>query len=67
MSFLTDLTLGRYYPTGSVVHRLDPRTKLTLLLISFALALLPERPAVAGLAACVVLIHLALARAQVLD
>ena len=28
MSFLTDLTLGRYYPTGSVVHRLDPRVKM---------------------------------------
>jgi energy-coupling factor transport system permease protein len=28
MSFLTDLTLGRYYPTGSHVHRLDPRVKM---------------------------------------
>ncbi len=28
MSFLSDLTLGRYYPTGSVVHRLDPRVKM---------------------------------------
>jgi energy-coupling factor transport system permease protein len=45
------------------VHRLDPRTKLALLLASFIMAILPERPAVAGLAACLVLVHLALARA----
>ena len=29
MSFLTDLTLGRYFPTGSPIHRLDPRVKMT--------------------------------------
>jgi len=28
MNFLTDLTLGRYFPTGSPVHRLDPRVKM---------------------------------------
>jgi len=56
------------YPTWAdsgvtVIHRLDPRTKLALLLASFIMALLPERPAVAGLAALLVLSHLALARA----
>ena len=25
-----DITIGQYYPTGSVIHRLDPRTKLLL-------------------------------------
>lgn len=32
---LKDITLGQYYPTGSVVHRLDPRLKifLTMLLV----------------------------------
>ena len=53
-------------PAGSgpgLIHRLDPRTKLALLLASFIMAILPEAPAVAGLAACLVLIHLALARA----
>ena len=24
---LRDLTIGQYYPTESVIHRLDPRTK----------------------------------------
>lgn len=28
MSFLTDMTLGRFYATGSVVHSLDPRVKM---------------------------------------
>ena len=32
---LKDMTLGQYYPVDSMVHRLDPRTKLagTLLYI----------------------------------
>ena len=25
---LRDITLGQYYPVDSVLHRLDPRTKL---------------------------------------
>lgn len=25
---LKDITIGQYYPTGSVIHRMDPRTKL---------------------------------------
>jgi energy-coupling factor transport system permease protein len=48
---------------ATLIHRLDPRTKLALLLTSFVLAILPERPAVAGVVAGLVLIHLALARA----
>ena len=32
---LKDITLGQYYPADSVIHKLDPRTKLfaTLLYI----------------------------------
>ncbi len=32
---LRDITLGQYYPADSVIHKLDPRTKLfaTLLFI----------------------------------
>lgn len=25
---LKDVTIGQYYPTGSIIHRLDPRTKI---------------------------------------
>uniref|UniRef100_A0A7C3UZB7 Energy-coupling factor transporter transmembrane protein EcfT n=1 Tax=Desulfobacca acetoxidans TaxID=60893 RepID=A0A7C3UZB7_9BACT len=47
----------------TLIQRLDPRTKLVLLLISFIMAILPERPEVAGLAALLVLGQLILARA----
>ena len=32
MAFLSDITLGQYFPTDSFVHRLDPRTKIISLL-----------------------------------
>ena len=38
---LKDMTLGQYYPVDSVIHRLDPRTKLSatmLYIISLFLA-----------------------------
>lgn len=30
---LKDITVGQYYPTGSPIHRLDPRTKLIFTLV----------------------------------
>ena len=30
---LKDITLGQYYPTESVIHRLDPRVKLVATLM----------------------------------
>jgi len=33
MSVLKDITLGQYFPGNTVVHRLDPRTKLMLMMI----------------------------------
>jgi energy-coupling factor transport system permease protein len=45
------------------IHRLDPRTKLFLLVASFVMVLLPESPQVVALASLVVLGHLTLARA----
>ena len=35
---LKDITLGQYFPGNSVVHRLDPRTKL-LMLIAYIVVL----------------------------
>lgn len=32
MAFLENITVGQYVPADSVIHRLDPRTKLTLIL-----------------------------------
>ncbi len=45
MGFLTDLTLGRYYPTGSVIHRLDPRVKMIGVLALLVVTLATENPA----------------------
>jgi len=36
---------------GQLIRRLDPRTKLALLLMSFVVVLLPQRPAVVALGA----------------
>ena len=30
---LKDITLGQYFPGQSLIHRLDPRTKLIMLII----------------------------------
>ena len=30
---LKDITLGQYFPGKTVVHRLDPRTKLILVIV----------------------------------
>ena len=30
---LKDITLGQFFPGNSVIHRLDPRTKLVMLVV----------------------------------
>ena len=45
------------------IHRLDPRTKLALLLAVFLAALLPQRPEIVACATFAVLVQTALARA----
>ena len=30
---IKDITLGQYFPMGSVIHKLDPRTKLLLTVV----------------------------------
>jgi len=44
VSFLDDMTLGRYCPTGSPIHRLDPRVKLLGLLVVVAATLVTRNP-----------------------
>ena len=46
----------------TLIHRLDPRTKLLLLTASFVMVLLPESPQAVALATLVVLGHVTLAR-----
>ncbi|MDW8327319.1 MAG: energy-coupling factor transporter transmembrane component T [Anaerolineales bacterium] len=41
---LRNVTIGQYIPTGSVIHRLDPRAKLialTLIIVAFTITLSP--------------------------
>lgn len=38
MAFLENITIGQYVPSDSVIHRLDPRTKLSLVLGVMVLA-----------------------------
>lgn len=44
MGYLSDMTLGRHYPTGSAIHALDPRVKLLGALAVLAASLLTESP-----------------------
>jgi len=44
MGFLSDLTLGRYYPTGSPVHGLDPRVKMIGALAILVVILVTQSP-----------------------
>ena len=30
---IRDITIGQYYPTNSIIHRLDPRVKLVCTLL----------------------------------
>jgi len=43
MMFPKDITLGQYYPVDSVVHRLDPRSKLLSSLLLMSLLLMTDR------------------------
>ena len=40
---LKDITLGQYFPGQSVIHRLDPRTKLIMLVVYIVALFLAER------------------------
>jgi energy-coupling factor transport system permease protein len=40
MAIINDITLGQYYPSDSLVHRLDPRTKILIVLCMMTLFVL---------------------------
>ena len=46
---LKDITLGQYFPGNSIIHRLDPRTKLVMLVIYIVALFLAVGPASYGL------------------
>ncbi len=46
MAFLTDISLGQYYPGDSFIHRLDPRTKLIAIFCFMTALLVSLKPIV---------------------
>lgn len=52
---LKDITLGQYFPGNSVIHRLDPRTKLLILVVYIVALFLATGPASYGLLLIVLL------------
>ena len=41
---LTDITIGQFFPGTSVLHRMDPRTKLLLLIVLMAAIFIFDTP-----------------------
>ena len=46
---LKDITLGQYFPGNSLLHRLDPRSKLILLIVYIVALFLASGPVSYGL------------------
>lgn len=65
MKFLNHLTLGQYVPTGSIVHRTDPRTKIVATLFFLAGVFLADHGAVFALWAATLGVIVVLARLPV--
>ncbi len=62
---IRDITLGQYYQTESVIHRLDPRTKLLGTMIYLVSLFIFTKPWVFALAAAFLLFVLVLSRVPV--
>lgn len=59
---IRDITLGQYYQTESIIHRLDPRTKLMGTLVYLVSLFIFTSPAVFGIAGSFLLLVLILSR-----
>lgn len=65
MAFLTDISLGQYYPGDSFIHRLDPRTKLIAIFCFMTALLVSFQPVVLGGFAILLIIIIASSRLPV--
>lgn len=59
---LKDITLGQYFPGNSVIHRLDPRTKLLALVVYIVLLFVAGGPASYALLFAVLVTCIAISR-----
>ena len=62
---LKDITLGQYFPGNSLLHRLDPRMKLTLTMLFIVLVFLPQNWYALGLVLLFLGVVVALSRLPV--
>jgi len=65
MAILNDITLGQYYPADSLLHQLDPRTKIIVMLTFMSAIVMIHHLARLGLAAILLLIVIAISRLPV--
>ena len=42
---ISDITLGQFFPGNSIIHRLDPRTKIILTVIFIVAVFMASNPA----------------------
>ena len=62
---MRDITLGQYFPTTSVIHRLDPRIKLILLIVYIVLVFVTFNFYALALIAAVVILIVLLSRVPI--
>ena len=59
---IRDITLGQYYPTNSVIHRLDPRTKLMAVILYIVALFNAKSPLTYALVAAVLAVCIVASR-----
>lgn len=62
---MTDMTIGQYYPSDSLLHRMDPRMKLVLTLLFIVVVFLPRNWVGLAAAALFLAVILAVSRLPV--
>ena len=62
---LNDITIGQYFPGNSLIHRLDPRMKLTLTMLFIVLVFIPRNWIALGCAVLALAVAVGLSRLPV--
>ena len=61
---LKDITLGQYFPGNTVIHRLDPRTKLILVIVYIVALFSAKSPLSYGLVALFLIVTVGISKIQ---
>lgn len=62
---LKDVTIGQYYPTGSVIHKLDPRVKLSATVLYIVSLFIGKNPVVYVLATIFLFVCIGISRVPI--